>query len=103
MRRQPSRPTWNARWQSMTAADGRLRNSSVLPAQFLRIDADKTAAEAPFRLRKQRSIVKLKLKIPLYFGGALLLSLSAAVGGLVVVGHSLDTFRSEVMQQVDDE
>ena len=47
--------------------------------------------------------MKLKLKIPLYFGGALLLSLAAGVGGLLVVGSSLDTFKSEVMQQVDDE
>ena len=47
--------------------------------------------------------MKLKLKIPLYFGGALLLSLAAGIGGLFVVGHSLNTFKSEVMQQVDDE
>ena len=47
--------------------------------------------------------MKLKLKIPLYFGGALLLSLTAGVGGLFVVSHSLTTFKSEVMQQVDDE
>jgi methyl-accepting chemotaxis protein-1 (serine sensor receptor) len=47
--------------------------------------------------------VKLKFKIPFYFGGALLLSLSAGIGGLLVVGHSLGTFKSEVMQQVDDE
>ncbi len=47
--------------------------------------------------------MKLKLKIPLYFGGALLLSLVAGLGGLFVVGHSLNTFSSEVMRQVDDE
>ena len=47
--------------------------------------------------------MKLKLKIPLYFGGALLLSLAAGIGGLFVVGHSLNTFKSDVMQQVDDE
>ena len=47
--------------------------------------------------------MKLKLKIPFYFGGALLLSLSAGVAGLFVEGHSLNTFQAEVMQQVDDE
>jgi methyl-accepting chemotaxis protein len=47
--------------------------------------------------------VKLKLKIPLYFGGALLLSLAAGLGGLFVVGGSLNTFKSEVMRQVADE
>ena len=47
--------------------------------------------------------MKLKLKIPLYFGSALLLSLAAGVGGLFTVGHSLNTFQTEVMQQVADE
>ena len=47
--------------------------------------------------------VKLKLKIPLFFGGSLLLSLAAGVCGLAVVGHALTTFRVDVMQQVDDE
>ncbi|HEY1393912.1 MAG TPA: methyl-accepting chemotaxis protein, partial [Methylibium sp.] len=47
--------------------------------------------------------MKLKLKIPLYFVGALLLSLAAGVGGLLVVSHSLNTFQQDVMQQVDDE
>jgi methyl-accepting chemotaxis protein-1 (serine sensor receptor) len=47
--------------------------------------------------------VKLKLKIPLYFSGSLLLSLVAGICGLLVVGHSLTTFKSEVMRQVDDE
>jgi len=47
--------------------------------------------------------VKLKLKIPLFFAAALALSLLAGLAGLLVVGHSLDTFESEVMQRVADE
>ena len=54
-------------------------------------------------LQPWTSFVKLKLKIPLFFGGSLLLSLAAGVCGLAVVGHSVTTFRVDVMQQVDDE
>ena len=48
-------------------------------------------------------LVKLKLKIPLFFAFALVLSLVAGTAGLFVVSHSLDTFESEVMQHVADE
>ena len=47
--------------------------------------------------------MNLSRKIPLLFSLALLLSLLAGVGGLWVVGRSLNTFQSEVMQGVADE
>ena len=47
--------------------------------------------------------MKLKIKIPLYFAAALLVSLLAGLGGLLVLDHSLGTFETEVMQRVADE
>ena len=47
--------------------------------------------------------MKLKIKIPLYFAAALVVSLLAGLAGLFVVNHSLDTFETDVMQRVADE
>jgi methyl-accepting chemotaxis protein-1 (serine sensor receptor) len=47
--------------------------------------------------------VKLNIKIPLFFGVALSVSLAAGLGGLLGVTQSLDTFENQVMQQVADE
>ena len=47
--------------------------------------------------------MKLKIKIPLYFAAALVVSLLAGIAGLFVVSHSLDIFENDVMQRVADE
>ena len=47
--------------------------------------------------------MKLRLKIPLYFAAALVLSLVAGLVGMLVVKQSLDTFETEVMQRIADE